>query len=228
MNFKLLVIRTVRAVRRDGTSRTLRSAISYIRPSHADDPFDSMYGTDTAGRIPLWRLKIASPNARFGWGYETSDPRELESCVKCIPEDPRNLSFIDVGCGKGRMLIAARELGFRKLIGVEFAADLAHIARLNLARLGASDAVIVHMDASDFCFPHEGQFVVYLFNPFAAEVMRRVLENLSRVIPRRVFIIYNNARCAELLDASGFLRPIARVTGTQYPTMIWSTKSDPE
>ena len=78
----------LRIVHRDGISRTFNAAVSYVSAKHARDPFDSRYGTDTNGVLPLSKFKIDSPNAKFGWRYETS------------------------------VLIAAGLSGFRKLIGV--------------------------------------------------------------------------------------------------------------
>lgn len=224
-DLRLLIIRTAQAVRRDGVARTLRAALSYVRPVHAQDEFDLKYGTDTAGIVPLWRFKIGSPNARFGWRYQTSNAIDFERCLKCIPHDPRDFTFIDIGCGKGRMLIAAAKLGFQSLVGVEFVAELATIAKSNLARTGTASAVVINEDAADFHFP-PNDFVLYMFNPFSDQVMQKVLENLRRARPGRGFVIYNNARCAHLLDSSGFLRRFASVDETRYPTIIWAIDPD--
>ena len=126
--------------------------------------------------------------------------------------------------GKGRNLIAAGLLGFRKLIGVEFVPELARIARTNLAKAGVKNAVIANTDAADFRFPSE-ELVLYLFNPFSEEVMRRVLDNLREAFPAGGFIIYNNPRCAELFDSSTFLGRVGSVSGTRYPTLVWSIQS---
>ena len=112
-------------------------------------------------------------------------------------------------------------LGCRKLIGVEFVPELADIARANLAKAGVRNAVIANTDAADFRFPSE-DFVLYLFNPFSEEVMRRVLDNLREAFPAGGFRIYNNARCAELFESSTFLGRVGSVSGTRYPTLVWS------
>ena len=154
-DLRLLIIRSVKAVRRDGVAHTLRTAFSHFRPERAEDEFDRKYGTDTAGIVPLWRFRIRSPNARFGWRYQTSSAVELEQYLKCIPHDPRDFTFVDLGCGKGRMLIAAGKLGFHRVVGVEFVAELATIAKNNLTRTGTTNAVVINEDAAEFCFPHE-------------------------------------------------------------------------
>jgi SAM-dependent methyltransferase len=103
--------------------------------------------------------------------------------------DYSEYTFVDVGSGKGRMLFVAAEYPFRRVIGVEFATDLHELAQANIARYRHAgqrcrEIASVHADAAEFEFP-EGNLVVYLFNPFGPEVMRRMLENLERSIERR-------------------------------------------
>lgn len=43
-------------------------------------------------------------------------------------------TFIDIGCGEGRVLLMAAEHGFRKIIGIDLAADLCLTARGNVER----------------------------------------------------------------------------------------------
>lgn len=225
INIKAALLRASRAIRRDGFRNTLRSAFtSYLIPDRVADAFDSRYGTDTAGVVPLWKLRVDSPNERFGWRYETSDPLELSLCLRHIPVKPQALSFIDLGCGKGRMLIAARDLGFRNITGIEFATQLAEVARDNLLKARANTATVINADAAEFSFPCE-DFLLYLFNPFSEHVMSRVLANLNRADNTRSFVVYNNARCAALFDSSHFLTRIACVEGTRFPTIIWSVQN---
>jgi SAM-dependent methyltransferase len=231
LDVRLLASKAFRVLRRYGPVETLRIAWSYLRYTRTADAFDLKYGTDTAGVVPLWRFRIDSSNARFGQRYETSDAGELELAITCIRQDSRTLAFttqaftfIDIGCGKGKVLLAARELGFSKLIGVEFVHELAHIAKANLATVGAINAVVINTDASDFAFPEQDS-IVYLFNPFSQEVMRKMVHNLRIASPARRFIIYNNPICAEVLDSSGFLKRVASVPGTRFRTVVWSVLS---
>src|SRR5882724_11277495 len=67
-------------------------------------------------------------------------------------------SFLDVGAGKGRALLLAAELPFRKVIGVELSEDLARVAQKNITiwkRLAHPRAKIrvMHEDAMEFRWP---------------------------------------------------------------------------
>lgn len=123
--------------------------------------------------------------------------------------DRTKTNYIDIGCGKGRMLIQASQAGFAKVIGVEFAASLAQTARENLrAALGADMETdrwwIDNDDARTYRYP-DGDIVLFLYNPFDPPIFQAFLDNLIADIearPRAVNIIYNNPQCAHVMDNS--------------------------
>lgn len=204
MNVQLLAAQLTRMVARDGVGATCRRALSHWRARRATDAFDALHGTDTGGLEPLWKLDIASPNARHGERYEATTEDELVSALEFLSEPLHDFTFIDLGCGKGRTLLVASRLGFRRVIGVEFARELADTARRNLAAAGAERSQVLHADAADWAFP-AGDTVVYLYNPFSEAVLSRVLDNLRAARSGRLYVVYKQPRCARLLDDSGFL-----------------------
>src|SRR5206468_4366794 len=117
--------------------------------SHGRDEFDLRHGTDTSGVEPLWKFRVASPNARFGFHYKATDEKELLDAITFLDEDPRAFTFVDLGCGKGRPLLIAARLGFARIIGVEFAPELVAVAAGNLATMRVSNATVVHADAAE-------------------------------------------------------------------------------
>src|SRR3954452_15334203 len=99
-------------------------------------------------------------------------------------EQPSEFVFINIGSGKGRMLIIASEFPFRRVIGVEIGRELAEAGARNAdvirAKFPARPAIeSIHADGATYDFPHEA-LVVFLNQPFEAPVMRRFLENLER------------------------------------------------
>jgi SAM-dependent methyltransferase len=170
-----------------------------------DARFDRRFGIATAGETSLGDLAIDSPNKRFGLPYEPTPLATFRHMMSYLPRHLHRFTFIDLGCGKGRMLAAATEYGFRRIIGVEFSAELCAIAEQNMAgvrgRTGA-DIEIVNADAADFQIPNE-DCVIYLFSPFGPPVLERVAENIracqSRLPRRRMYVIYYNSVHAGLL-----------------------------
>lgn len=120
--------------------------------------------------------------------------------------DRSRTTYIDVGCGKGRMLIQAIEAGFQNVIGIEFAKPLADMARENLQTVlgeGKGKWSIDEADARSYVYP-EGPLVLFLYNPFDPPVFKAFLSNLHMNLaarPREVYLIYNHTLCGDLLDA---------------------------
>lgn len=128
----------------------------------------------------------------------------------------RDFMFIDLGCGKGRVLLMASEYPFQKIVGVEFMPDLVGAAQKNIAdyssdRQQCRQIETVCMDARDFQFPLE-PLVVYLFNPFAESTLAQVLENLRRSIEkpsRPIYVAYRFTEFDNLLAEAEWLEKIA-------------------
>jgi len=219
MDVQLLGAKIVQTYRRDGLAATIRKAFVALARVRNTGDFDRIHGTDTSNIELLWQFKIDSPNARFGARYQATDEQMLVDAISFLPEPPQDFTFVDIGCGKGRTLLVASKLGFRQVIGVEFAHELAEIARTNLAKMGFANAVVLDLDAADFQFPHT-DMVVYFYNPFSIEVMRKVLANLRRSSAKRLYIIYRVPECADLLDSCGFLDRLGGPPGRQ-DIQIW-------
>ncbi|NEW94395.1 class I SAM-dependent methyltransferase [Rhodopseudomonas sp. BR0M22] len=167
--------------------------------------WDAKYGTDTRSMVELHGLTIGHDSRRFGERYQASDPSVLGDAVAFIGLDPRLYRFVDLGCGKGRMPIVAAELGFKSCIGVEFADELALIARANAAAAGFKTIAIVHGDAGAYAFQDE-PFVLYLFNPFGRQIMQRVRDNLLELRRAEYYVIYKNPRERGIFDEMSTLR----------------------
>jgi SAM-dependent methyltransferase len=150
----------------------------------------------------------------FAVRYEPSREEAFDrglAAITALGENLERFVFVDYGCGKGRALILAAGYPFRRIVGVEFAASLADVARENVATLGAAAPRIdVHtMDATDFA-PPPGPLVLYFFNPFGAPVLRQILERVRTSIarvPRPVYLILVEApRLSRIPAEAGFTR----------------------
>ena len=127
--------------------------------------------------------------------------------------DFSHYTFIDMGSGKGRMLLLAAELPFRRIIGVEFASDLHALAVRNVksyrnARQACFQLEPVNVDAMQYVFPIE-PLLVYFFYPFHQSVMEPVIENLGRSLaehPRDVIVVYHNPALSGIIEASEQLK----------------------
>ncbi len=189
-----------------------RQSTSAAPPVH---PFDAHFGTDTGGLIPKSDLKTGAPADRFVTAYYAVAPSILRTLLelwqlRCEPSSPlAQYTFLDLGCGKGRALILAAENPFREVVGVELNPSLAAIARANLAAAHSradllAPTRLIEGDALTSPLP-QLPIVVFLFHPFEAPAMRRLLRILEAHAadhPGQVDILYVNAEHAAVLDRS--------------------------
>ena len=168
---------------------------SQILEKFAIHSFDARHGTDTSTFADLDGLAIASENKRHGERYQPSPVHSLRQVLRRLEIRHADFSFVDFGSGKGRTLLIAGELPFKRVIGVEFSAELHCRAEQNIARYRrrtASEVTAVHADATRFDLP-PGDLVLYFFNPFAHAVLQQVLANINaalRAQPRTVILVY--------------------------------------
>jgi SAM-dependent methyltransferase len=134
-------------------------------------------------------------------------PRELRY-LGVTNED----TFVDFGCGKGRVVHQAAKWPFRRVVGVEISPALAEIARAALAarshqhRCQAVEIVVA--DAAEFRVPDDVT-IAYLFHPFRGEtlnaVLRGIIDSIDRQ-PRCVRLIYVYPLAGEDVLATGRFR----------------------
>ena len=194
----------------DGVQNAGRRVISKI----ADHVFDVWYGTDTASYVECQDLNLVGPNAAHAVLYAPTRAREFRGLLRTLAL-PSDRVFVDLGSGKGRVLLLASDYGFRKVVGVELSAALCDTARANVRAYrkrkpaGASISV-VQADAAAYRFCDDAT-VIFLFSPFGPVVVSAVLDNLRASIarrPRQVLSIYNNPFCQDVIEQAGYLRKL--------------------
>jgi SAM-dependent methyltransferase len=171
------------------------------------EAFDEELGVHTDGVVLL--TSVTSKNFSQGFRYEPCSPEQCNWAIENAGIDPKDFSFIDIGCGKGRALIIASQHNFADLTGVDYSQKLCDIARANLEKLRVS-ARIICQDALRFEVPARDVFV-FLFNPFRPAVLQKVLDNLHSA--RRVVIAYGGPG-REILEANEWLRPFGAMRET--------------
>ena len=173
--------------------------------SDAPHPFDLAHGTDTGGHIPGERL---TPANLHNTAYYAIAPSALKAALAMLPEAASGFEFIDLGCGKGRALLVAAEFDFPRILGVELSPALCRTAESNCQRYPR--IAIRHQDAATLTFPAT-PLVVFLYHPFLAPVLRRVLANLEhhhRANPHPTYLLYANNTYPKVFARLPFLQQV--------------------
>jgi predicted RNA methylase len=204
----------LRALRQRGLLGTLQLALRAAwervakretrrRNMASDLAFDYEYGTETAGCLSSASFDV--PGWEHAMPYQGIEPDEFRRSMGAVGQDSLvGRTFIDFGAGKGRALILASEYPFRRIIGAELAPQLVEVCRKNLStfrspRQTCRSLEIIHADVSTFPLPDEPT-ILYMYNPFDAEVMARVAENVRRSLaenPRPFVVVYGTPRHTE-------------------------------
>ncbi len=145
------------------------------------------------------------PNIEHATHYEPTPVGDLERLLAHVPFALEAATFVDVGAGMGRAVFAAARYPFRQVIGLEISPALVAVARDNLATFAATerrcrDIRLVRGDAATFRFP-KGDLVVYLYNPFDAALLTRVIATLARGERTNLAILYHTPVERDVIEA---------------------------
>jgi hypothetical protein len=178
--------------------------------------FDWRHNVRTTGDMEVANMQAVTQDTAFAGFYHPSHPRSARRILCRLPiADHSQYTYIDLGSGKGLMLLLAAEYPYSAVRGVEFSRKLHDVADHNIAmyrnpRQRCFDVKSVNVDARDYEFPPTG-LVIYLFNPFRHELLARVLENLDASLaasPRDALVVYMYPLDAYLFDKLRHLREV--------------------
>jgi SAM-dependent methyltransferase len=167
-------------------------------------PFDLQYGIETSGLVPAWMLRTgtnADAHAHAG-----CQPSCLRRALSILPE-PERLTFVDLGCGKERVLVVASERPFSRILGIELAPSLVAIAKRNSQIIGRvhlqrATIEVSEGDASAASFP-AGDLAIFLYHSFGRQLVQRLVDrmvDLGRQADREIFFIYENPVYGGIVD----------------------------
>ncbi len=154
--------------------------------------FDRLRGVDT---IPGgFDGDVAA--AEFGkvYAYDPTPWRVLSRSLRVAELRAENFIFVDVGCGKGRVLLSALALPFKRIIGIELSPTFCRIAQQNITNARfisrrCAAVEIICSDATKYRIPGR-PMIMFFFNPFPFEIMEIVLSNIVNSYTQETRAIY--------------------------------------
>lgn len=181
------VVRFSRIARRAGTRNAMLRVLS-TSVDRTINPCDRRFGTDTGSQVG--RTDIASEVGGHagprGSGYVPMVASAFSVMLREFAPNPEGL-FVDIGSGRGRCVILALEHGFQQALGIEYSGQLCKSAQDNLERSGLPGGEICECNATMVELPPESS-LVFMYNPFSADIWKRVLNGPIADLDRPVSI----------------------------------------
>ncbi|MGH8021049.1 MAG: class I SAM-dependent methyltransferase [Opitutaceae bacterium] len=224
-----LATRFIHSFRRRGMFDTFRLVGSEI----ADWAYDWRHGVRTHPVVDARDFDSDFEEAReHSRRYQPTRARPLQRLLRRL-DLPRDSAFVDVGSGMGRVLFVVAPLGFKRVVGVEFAADLCEAARENARTFAArhpkaSPIEIINHDAGQYRLKPD-ESVVYLYNSFDDFIMRKFMEQVRSSLaehPRDLWLIYAQPDLPSEIEKSGLFPAPERIGISVMEFWIYQHRKD--
>ena len=177
--------------------------------------FDFYYGTDTHRESLLSDEGITVSQAQKGNSvYRPFWKTEFNECITSLERDLSFYTFVDVGSGKGKLLLLASRFPFVESIGIEYTRGLHQTAMENIRKFKRRSNThlnisSVHADALEWEMPNRPA-VYFVYNAFDYETTNAFFAKLEKHILKTkvsTIIIYGNLRdISEREDAFQILK----------------------
>lgn len=149
--------------------------------------YEKVFGIRTAA--------IKKSNSTEFFHYQGAGYRILFRLLKKMAPHTKKYDFVDIGCGKGRVVFVAESEGYQHITGIELDEELIKEATNNLKQYllksKASEITFIHANALTYGYKDRAT-VYFLFNPFNEEILRRVLDRICQLTSSETWFVYMN------------------------------------
>lgn len=168
------------------------------------------YKIKTFSPVKLKHLTIENADISKSSPYEAVNYYILEKLLTAFRKISAEASIVDLGCGKGRVMVVAAYFGFTKITGIDFAKELCEEATANMCK--TQDIVpginwkVIHANVLDYIIQDDDS-VFFMFNPFVEEILNAFLDKLEescRLFPRKTWFLYASPQHVNALEKRGY------------------------
>ena len=180
-----------------------------------DDKFDHRFKTSVNNFIDAKDLfdnkNFHSYKATNEYFFDTL----LNLVLKYFKINVNETSLIDLGSGKGKVLLMSLKFNFHKIIGIEYSEQLYEDSLNNILTFSknqkkykTTNIEVFNIDASLFNYDNKNPTIYFIYNSFSKEIRMQVLQKIKNQYninkTRAVVIFYMPLGELILDDLSGF------------------------
>jgi SAM-dependent methyltransferase len=171
---------------------------------------EKKYHIHTTGEDELQSLKDIGIDISHASIYMPLNYFILERLMREIIKYDQSKTLLDLGCGKGRVMVVAAAFGFERISGIDISGEFCNEAAAATAACRQANPsvrfTIIHGDAQFYDIPEE-ICNIFLFNPFDALIMTGVVSNIlqsQQRCPRIMRVLYANPQHKSVFLENGF------------------------
>jgi predicted RNA methylase len=168
------------------------------------------YGTNTFIPVDLKELTIKNGDIKKASRYEPVSFYMLEKLFAAFRKISTRGSIVDLGCGKGRMMMVAPHFGFNHVTGIDFAKEMCEQATVNMIekekQFSGIKWKVINENILDYCISSSDS-TFFMFNPFTEEVLQEFLKKLDdscHQFPRKIHFLYASPQYQSALLDNGY------------------------
>ncbi len=185
--------------------------------------FESYLRIDTRGAV--------GPTTSEGVHYTPLPYVMIPGIFQAVTLGPGDV-FVDVGCGKGRVVCCACRLPVKRVVALELNDSLLQQTLINVSRVRGRRAVVEPVKGSAEQYEFADATVVYLYNPFNGRITESVVDRLFESFsksPRPMRVAYANPVHETALMKHGWLEkfdewPADVFPGFGYRVSFWRSR----
>ena len=169
------------------------------------------YGSNTFIPIELKNLTIVGGDIKKASRYEAVSFYMLEQLLHAFRKIAGHTSIVDLGSGKGRVMMTAPFFGFTDITGIDFAKELCEQATANMKekekKFPHIKWKVLNENVEDYNIDKTDS-VFFMFNPFDQAVLKKFLINLDAscdLFPRTIYFLYASPQYQKLLLDNGYV-----------------------
>lgn len=139
--------------------------------------------------------------------------------------------FVDIGCGKGRVVFYVSQFDIKKAIGIEISDEIGKSAQDIAAKINTKVPIEIIISDATICDLSEIT-VFFMYNPFKMKTMLDVINNIKKSLdenPRKIKIIYFVPTYENVIDNTVWLIPTMTFTIEHFgprTVRMWENKID--
>jgi SAM-dependent methyltransferase len=168
------------------------------------------YHIQTFSPAKLAHLTVNGADISKSSPYEAVSYFILEKLLTEFRKLSTATSIVDLGCGKGRVMVVAAYFGFTQIKGIDFAKELCEEASRNMEKtaliIPGIHRRVIHADVLDYTISPEDA-VFFMFNPFVEETLNSFVDKLEascKLFSRKTYFLYASPQHALALQKRGY------------------------